>query len=170
VDEIDAKDRLLDAVTLWDVRSTLGAHDMVQTAADALAAGVDSPALRELAGLSADESYWTLRPLIEATLDELAIDYPERGGDAIQIAAARVMSARLLAGGLSARHFATWAHRTIGHEGASRLQPIVELDDAYDDGEYAGDTGRGLDDAVRREAASLLAEAPPSGRASTSPA
>jgi hypothetical protein len=170
VDESDAKDRLLDAVTLWDVQPTLRAHDIVQVAADALAVGVDSPALRELAGLSADETYWTLRPLVEATLDELGIHYPERGSDEIQIAAARVMCARLLAGGLSARDFATWAHRTIGHEGASRLQPLVELDDAYDDGEYAGDTGRGLHDAARREAASLLADAPPSGRASTSPA
>jgi hypothetical protein len=148
---------LYDAVALWESRSTFGVDEVISAATDALVAGLDSPSLRELAGASAKADYWTLRPLVEATLDELEISYPGPSNDEVQIAAARVMSKRLLAGSLTARDFAAWAHSTIGHEGPSRLQPIVELDDAYDMCEYTGGTLDNIEAAARREAKSLLA-------------
>ena len=151
---------LYDAVALWEVRSTFGADEVISAAVDALVAGVDSPSLRELAGLSAQDSYWTLRPLVEGTLEELNISYPGPSSDDVQIAAARVMCKRLLGGGLTARDFAAWAHTTIGHEGAARLQPLVELDDAYDVSEYTGDTLEDLETTAHREAKSLLAGEP----------
>lgn len=160
VTEGAAAEALYDAVALWEVRSAFGADEVISAAVDALVVGVDSPSLRELAGLSAQDSYWTLRPLVEGTLEQLSISYPGPGSDDVQIAAARVMCKRLLGGGLTARDFATWAHRTIGHEGADRLQPLVELDDAYDVREYIGDTIKDLESAVQREAESLLAGEP----------
>jgi hypothetical protein len=159
VTERAATGRLLDAVALWEVGSVDGA-DVISAAVDALVAGLDSSSLRELAGASAKESRWTLRPLVEATLDELGETYPGPGTDEIQIAAARVMCERLLQGSVSARELATWAYSTIGHEGAARLQPFVQLDDAYDFNEYAGDTPEDLEDVARRAAESLLAGEP----------
>ena len=170
VSEEDATEQLFDSVALWEVRSTFGADEVISAAVDALVAGLDSPSLRELAGVSASEDYWTLRPLVEATLDELNVSYPGPGGDETQMAAARVMCKRLLEGSLTARDFATWAHSTIGHEGAARLQPIVELDDVYETCGYTGDTLEDLDAAARREAKSLLAgELLPTRAARTQP-
>ena len=155
-----AGEALFDAVALWEVRSTFGAGEVISAAVDALVAGIDSPSLRELAGVSAEEDYWTLRPLVEGTLDELDISYPGPGTDEIQVAAARAMCKRLLKGSLPPREFAAWAHSTIGHEGAARLQPLVELDDVYDVSEYTGDNLQDLDDAARSEARRLLAGEP----------
>jgi hypothetical protein len=158
--EQDARQLLFDAVALWEVRTTSGAEEVISAATDAIVAGVDSPTLRELAGASPKEDYWTLRPLIEGTLDELGVPYPGPGTDEIQIAGARVMCRRLLDGTVAPREFATWAHNTIGHEGAGRLQPLVELDDVYDVCEYTGDTPDELDEAARSAAKSLLAGEP----------
>jgi hypothetical protein len=47
---------------------------------------------------------------------------------------------RLLDGDIAPRRLAAWAHRMIGHEGASPLQPLVELDDAYDAIDYIAQT------------------------------
>jgi hypothetical protein len=68
----------------------------------------------------------------------------------------------------AARDFAAWAHSTIGHEGASRLQPIVELDDAYDMSDYTGGILDDIEAAARREAKSLLAGEPLPARATLS--
>lgn len=165
-----ATEALYDAVALWEVRSTFGADEVISAAVDALLAGVDSPTLRELAALSAQDSYWTLRPVVERTLEELAISYPGPDSDDVQIAAARVMCRRLLGGSLTARDLATWAHRTIGHEGAARLQPLVELDDAYDVSEYTGDSLEDLETAAHRAAKSLLAGEPLPVRTAATPA
>ncbi|MDC7122861.1 hypothetical protein OMK64_15100 [Cellulomonas fimi] len=150
-----AAQALFDAVALWEIRSPRAADEVIAAAVDALVAGVDSPSLRELAGVPASADYWTLRPLVEATLGELRIPYPGPGREDLEIAATRVMCARLLEGSLTARDLGAWAHSTIGHEGASRLQPFVELDDIYDlsDDDAAVEA---LEDAARREAMTLL--------------
>lgn len=155
-----ATEALHDAVALWEVRSAFGSNEVISAAVDALVAGADSPSLRELAGRSAQDSYWTLRPLVEGTLEELNISYPGPGSDDVQVAAARVMCKRLLGGGMTARDFAAWAHTTIGHEGAARLQPLVELDDAYDVREYTGRSLEDLETAAHGEATSLLTGEP----------
>ena len=151
---------MLDEVALWSVDLNVGQGGVISAAVDALVAGLDSPSLRELAGLSDNSLYWTVRPLVEATLEELDLALPESGADALQIAAARAMSRRLLRGTLTTREFTIWAHRVISHEGAERLQSIVLLDDIYDDVAFAGANVGDLDEVARREAASLLAGEP----------
>jgi hypothetical protein len=103
---------------------------------------------------------------VQATLEELNMSCPEPDTEEAQIAAARVMCRHLLAGDLAARELATWAQETIGHDGAARLQPIVQLDACYDDAVYAGVSLKELDGAVRREAESLLAGEPLLGQTS----
>ncbi len=151
---------LFDAVALWEVAETTGAAAVISAAVNAIVKGVDSPALRELAGLSGNESYWAMRPVVESTLEEFDIAFPGPDGDDIQIAATRVMCERLLDGILSARDFCSWAHSTIGHEGAAQLQPFVDLDDVYDIDEYAGHGVQALDDAAHAMAKLLLAGDP----------
>ncbi|MCB2411690.1 hypothetical protein LGT39_02360 [Demequina sp. TTPB684] len=151
---------LFDAVALWEVRESSGAAAVISAAVNAVVAGVDSPSLFEVAGFTGKESYWTIRPVVEATFEELNIPYPGPDRDEMQIAATRVMGKRLLDGELSARDLCAWAHSTIGHDGAARLQPLVELDDAYDIEEYAGADVQVLDDAAHEMAMSLLAGDP----------
>jgi hypothetical protein len=165
VSQSEATRPLVDAVALWEVSPTIGADEVIAAAVDALVAGVDSPSLRELAGISAKESYWTVRPLVVATFDELEIPYPGPGRDEIEIAAACVMCQRLLDGRLTARDLAIWAHRTIGHEGAARLRPIAVLDDVYDVSGCDGDTAEELEVVARAAAKSLLAGEPLPARA-----
>lgn len=157
MDEETAREALGDAAALWEVRTTFGPEEVIAAATAALVAGVDSPTLRELAGASARDDYWTLRPLVEGALKELSIPLPAPGTDESQIAATRVMAKRVINGGLTPSEFARWAHAAIGHEGAAQLQPLVDLDDAYDVTEYTGDTPSDLDEAARSMALSLLA-------------
>jgi hypothetical protein len=157
VGEQTAREALRDAVALWEVRTTFGPDALIAAAGDALVAGVDSPTLRELAGASARDDYWTLRPLVEGALEELSIPLPAPGSDEIQIAATRVMAKRVINGALTPSEFARWAHGTIGHQGAPELQPLVDFDDAYDVTEYTGDTPSDIDEAARSMALSLLA-------------
>ena len=160
MDEETAREALGGAVALWEVRTTFGPGEVIAAATDALVAGVDSPTLRELAGASARDDYWTLRPMVEGAFEELSIPLPAPGTDEIQIAATRVMAKRVINGGLNPFEFARWAHATIGHEGAPQLQPLVDLDDAWDVTEYTGDTPSDLDEAARSMALNLLAGEP----------
>lgn len=147
---------LLDEAALWALTSAASPHDLIRAACDALVVGVDSPSLRELAGLSDRDSWWTVQPLVEAALDELGLKYPGPDPEEIQLAAAQAMCARLLDGRITARDLATWAHRTIGHEGSPQLQPLVNLDDWLDIREYTGDTEATLEAETVRLAKQLL--------------
>jgi hypothetical protein len=69
----DAIGRLSDAVALWRVCAA-PASDVVDAAVECLVADADSPALRELAGMSPRESRFILDPLIDQALDELGAD------------------------------------------------------------------------------------------------
>jgi hypothetical protein len=158
VDENAARAALFDAVALWEVGSTFGPAEVIAAATDALVVGVDSPTLRELAGASARDDYWTLRRLIGGAFNELSIPVATAGTDEVQIAAARVMAKRVINGSLTPSEFARWAHTTVGHEGAPHLQPLVDLDDAWDVTEYTGDTQADLHEAAHAMALCLLAD------------
>lgn len=140
------EDALVDAVALWEVSPASGAAEAIDTATEALVRGLDSPSLRELAGASPRESYWALRPLVQETLSELGISYPGPRDTDVQVAAGRAMCWRLFHGKITPRALVAWAHRTIGHEGATRLQPLVDLDDLYDEIDVVGRTVKELDE------------------------
>ncbi|MGH3296201.1 MAG: hypothetical protein ACRDP7_30830 [Trebonia sp.] len=102
--------RLSDAVALWRVGAAQ-ASDVVNAAVECLVADVDSPTLRELAGVSPRESRFTLDPLVDQTLDELGAD---RLTDAdLQRAALTAVLRRYQHGELTAAEAAQWAHQYI---------------------------------------------------------
>ncbi|WP_130346214.1 hypothetical protein [Herbihabitans rhizosphaerae] len=72
-DDAIIEQRLYDAVDRW---GAAGPAELVDTACDALIAGLDSPALRDLAGASARDPYWEIRELVDQMLAELGIPQP----------------------------------------------------------------------------------------------
>lgn len=69
--------RLYDAAVRWAPEpGRTGPRGVIWAAADALAEGVDSPSLRDLAGASPADPTEEIRPLVEASLDELGIPRP----------------------------------------------------------------------------------------------
>jgi hypothetical protein len=71
-----SEQRLYDAVAHWNVETGYGLADLIHAACKALIDGLDSPALRELAGASVKDSSWEIRELVSKSLEELEIPYP----------------------------------------------------------------------------------------------
>jgi hypothetical protein len=137
---------------------------VVDAAVECLVADVDSPALRELAGVSPRESRDMLDPLIEQALDELGADRlvaanPER-------AALTAVLKRYKRGELTAAAAAQWAHRYIGHNGDAACQIFVDFDDMYDTVNYASYTVADLDEWMAEETDAFLAGRASPGRTS----
>ncbi|MFI6830732.1 hypothetical protein ACIBG5_26780 [Kribbella sp. NPDC050241] len=77
--------RLFDAVARWNTETGFGTDDLIDTACLALGDGLDSPALRELAGASPRDRLGDLEELVGTTFDELQIPLPGtlRSGQAV---------------------------------------------------------------------------------------
>lgn len=124
---------LVDAVHIW--RVTPGSvGEVIDAATECLVVGVDSPLLRELAGVSPNGSPFALKQLIEDTMDELGLGgamavEPERG-------ALVAMARRFQTGTISASELVRWAHTNIGHEGDREWQVFVNLAEGMDDTAY----------------------------------
>ncbi|MEU1360684.1 hypothetical protein ABZ356_12675 [Micromonospora zamorensis] len=71
-----AEQRLYDAVAQWNVETGYGLEDLIHAACQALVDGLDSSALRELAGASVNDSSWDTRELVGKSLEELGIPCP----------------------------------------------------------------------------------------------
>lgn len=95
---------LQDRAVPWSI-GELPAHDLVQAARDALAAGLDSPTLRRLAALTPAEAAYDVREPLPGALDELGLVGPAPGGTAGQEADARVLGRRLLRGSCPRGHW-----------------------------------------------------------------
>jgi hypothetical protein len=120
---------------MWQIGS-INSPVVIDRAVDALVAGLDTPGLRDLAGRSSDENWFEMRELIDETFAELGAPLPQIGTDAPMLLALQFMCERFVAGQITARELAKWAHAHFGHEGPSRAQDLVELDDAI------GEAGR----------------------------
>jgi hypothetical protein len=153
---------LSDAVALWRVGAAQ-ASDIVSAAVECLVADVDSPTLRELAGVPPRESRFILDPLIDQTLDELGA---ARLADAdLQRAALSAVLRRYQRGDLTAAEAARWAHRYIGHSGDAACQIFVDFDDMYDTVDYYPTyTATDLDAWMTEEADAFLAGRTSPGR------
>ncbi|MFD6564575.1 hypothetical protein [Micromonospora profundi] len=137
----DALTRLQDAAILWSVGSDTAA-DVIAAACDCLVAGVDSPTLRILAGISpargseSDE----LRRWLEGTLTELSLTYYPEGSREGEEEAVRIMARRLLAETITPRDLTSWAHRFITWDGTPLAEQLIGLEITYDilDSGYGG--------------------------------
>jgi hypothetical protein len=65
VDATIAREALSDSVNLWDIDGAIRTGDVIDSALEALLAGLDTPGLRELAGATKNEGYWSLSPVVE---------------------------------------------------------------------------------------------------------
>lgn len=75
-EEVSARQRLYVAVARWNVETGSGLVELIDSACRGLIDGLDSPALRELAGASANDSSWDLRQMVTRALQELDIPRP----------------------------------------------------------------------------------------------
>lgn len=126
---------LRDAAGLWLAAPRERGYEVgvIMAAAEALAQGVDTPSLRELAGISTHFiSPWSLTVIARAAFEELGLHLPEPRSPEAQTMAMKAMCRQLRDGLVTARTLTDWAHSHIGHDGPDALQDLVELDDEYD--------------------------------------
>jgi hypothetical protein len=157
VDGNEALATMRDAAALWSVGYIIAA-EVVRIACDLLVAGQDGPALRMLAAVPFRHADDEVPDVLEAALTDLGLTYYERGSRAGQEAAVRTLAARVLAGTMSPRSLAVWAHSKFGHGRLDLAERLVELDDVYDTVEYTNMTEQEVDAEVTAEARRILQE------------
>lgn len=151
-----AIEELADAIALWNFHPDGRGQEIVDAAVDALVGGIDSPTLRELAGVPGNESRFVLVELVAQTGAELGIEYsPDPSGSM----AFRVMARRTIAGRLTAAELTSWVTRYIGPETEQFAQPFAHLGWLYDE-ELLNFTTEDIDRAVISEAEAFLAGEP----------
>lgn len=149
--------QLAEDVVLWSVGEVTTA-ELVRCACDALIEGLDSQALRELAGASETDSQYEIEDLLERVATELDFAFYARDSADGRLAAARVLAARCAAGHLPPRELARWMHERIKHGHPDRrVEALVSADDQYDILGYTNQSEADIDRAVRAGAESLLA-------------
>ncbi|MFE0723535.1 hypothetical protein ACFW4O_11465 [Streptomyces mutabilis] len=97
-----ATDDLQALAVLWSIGEA-HAHDVVEAACAALVAGLDSPALRILAGYTRAEAEYGVPDLLPFLVDELDLVFYTRDSEAGQEAVVRALAHRMLAGRLPHR-------------------------------------------------------------------
>ncbi|WP_309107658.1 hypothetical protein [Arthrobacter sp.] len=118
--------------------------------------GVDSPTLRELAGVRGNESRFVLAELVAQTSAELGIGFsPDPTGSI----ALRLMARRTIAGRLDPGELTSWVSRYIGPATEEFAEPFVHLGWLYDE-ELLNFTREDIDRAVISEAEAFLAGEP----------
>ena len=150
-----------DAIGLWRLDPGSATADVIDAATACLVDGFDTPALRELAGASPRESHFVLDPLIIDTVNELGKS--ELLDLDIQHAALGAMLRKMVNGRATPREVASWAYSHIGYDGGQECDPIVNMDNFYDDVEYLGYQEHELDEWMRQEAEAFLAGRPSPG-------
>jgi hypothetical protein len=155
VTEGEARTELQEVATLWSVDRS--SHEaVVEVACDTLVAGLDSEALRKLAGVMETEAQIEVPPLLERTMAELGLVLYQRGTKDGQVAAANSMARNCIEGRMAPQNLAAWAHDTFRHGENARLEPFLSLNDEYDRMTNTGKSGEQLDAAVLAESGRLL--------------
>lgn len=131
MDAAAARQGLIDAAA-WYSLSGESPAQLTSTAAHALMAGLDSPALRELAGLPAASSWGDVQSVAAAAFSDLGLRFPEWRSDEGTRDALRTLARRYRQRELSARELTSWAHVNVGHDGPDDLTDFAELDDELD--------------------------------------
>jgi hypothetical protein len=120
VDAAAARQGLIDAAA-WYSLSGHTASEPTMAAAEALAAGVDSPALRELAGAASATPRYELATIAAAAFEELDLRFREWQSEEGKRSALVTLARRYREGELTASELTGWAHSTIGQEAADDL-------------------------------------------------
>jgi hypothetical protein len=99
--------------------SSIGAvspQAVVKCACDALIAGLDSPSLRILAGLTRTEADHDVLDRLPAALAELGLDFYPRDSRGGQEAVVRALAAQAMSGSLTPRELAAAIQRTAPND------------------------------------------------------
>ena len=118
---------LQDTVALRGI-DAVSPQAVLSCACDALIAGLDSPSLRILAGLTRTEADYHVPGILPATLDEPGLDFYPRDSRGGQEAAARALAAQAVSGSLTPGELAAAIHRHFG-----RNLPLAERLAVLDD-------------------------------------
>ena len=144
---------LQDTAALWSI-DVVSPQAAVRCACDALVAGLDSPSLRILAGLTRAEAGRQVPGILPAALAELGLELGRRDSRSGQEAAARALAAQAVSGLLTPRDLAAAIHRHFGHS-LPLAERLAVLDDEYDLGAYATMTPEQIDHEVIAQARML---------------
>ena len=144
----DALSRL-QAAAGWRLFDDRDAHEITVAAANAIVAGVDSPHLRELAGLHRSTSARELRDVAAAAFAEVGLGFPDLQSDTGKLLGLVELCRRYHEGELSARELVHWADGNFDYEAPDEARDLAMLDDDLIDAE-AGASWRGTLDQVHR--------------------
>ncbi|MES2171967.1 MAG: hypothetical protein V4479_14800 [Actinomycetota bacterium] len=122
---------LASVVALW-MSGNVDFSRVVTAATGALVDGLDSPALRDLAGRSRGENRFEMLDLVESAFAELGEPFPNRDDNSITMWKLRLRCGDFLAGAITARNLAIWGHSLFGHGGPEAVQELVLLEDLFE--------------------------------------
>ena len=120
-------------------------------------AGVDTPGLRELAGIPWQDPAGDIVDVLPRALAELGLSFYERDSFEGHLAAARVFARQCLAGELAPSRFTAWLHGVFEHGDGQVLDRLLELDDEYELAWSFGATAHYIDQDVLDAARQLIA-------------
>ena len=155
VTEEEALQEMREAVAYWSVGERSN-QDVIETACEALVAGLDTQGLRELAGVFHADADWQVRLLLPVALDELGLQFFDQGSLDGQVAALRVMASYCVAGTMAPRALAAWAHHWFRHGENPKIERFLAFDDEYDVLEYTRRSEERLDEEVIEACHDLL--------------
>jgi hypothetical protein len=124
-------DQLQVAALLWAVGDQ-PSDELPDLATEALVRGLDSPALRELAGASRDD-FWRIKGLFEAMVDELEFDLPDEQTALWRLA--QHVASEIVAGVIAPETGAHRIWRKVSHRVAREgdLRVFIGLASEWDD-------------------------------------
>jgi hypothetical protein len=142
-----------DVVALWYVGQG-SAADIVYAACDLLAAGVDGPALRELAAVSIAAADIEVPELLESALNDVGLEYHVKTSAEANHAGLVAMASQALSGAITPRHLTQFAYKTttsylaLADETADLASSLTSLECDYDVAEATGNTDTSEIDAL----------------------
>lgn len=153
--ESAARSHVVEAMAWWRLGLSDGRAILAHSATDALVAGLNGDALAELAGIRDDINPFELDALIERVADELGLRADLDDDPAV--VAVRRMCRLVLADEMSERELSRWVHDQFHHESESDLlNQLAELDDEYDDAQYARSGTDQIEARIREIAEQIL--------------
>jgi hypothetical protein len=132
VDQGEARRTFGAVLAMYDLRSVDG-RQVIDVAAEPLAAGIDGPAVVELASIPGTPltGPFEVNARVASAREELGM--PPVSLEALASRAAQGQLRRWQQGLLTDRGIASWAHEAIGHDGPQELQDLVVMDDMLDE-------------------------------------
>jgi hypothetical protein len=131
-----ALERMREVVALWYVDQCSHA-DIVYAACDLLAAGLDGPALCELAAVSVKRADVDVPPLLESALGDLGLAAARKGGPEALQQGLQAMASRVLAGAiaprvLTQRAYSAWIADDTDDETSELVESLAQLEGDYE--------------------------------------